>query len=859
MKKLSLTLFGLISFLSSFGTHIVGGGFSMQSEGNYQYKFSLTLYFDLINGNAGALDEKVTFTFFSKVSNSMVNQQVAIRVEDFKLIPYSLSSCQNQNIQTRIVTYELVTTLSPNFYIEPEGYYVSWERCCRNAAITNIIDPGSQGQAFLMFFPPVTKNGQIFENDSPEFGPVPNKIFSLGQLSQLNFSATDFDGDSLVYSLTNPLKGNSSVTKPILDSVFPLPYPPVTWSTGFSSLVQIPGNPDLTIDPQTGILSVKPIVTGLFVFGLKVEEYRNGVKIGEVRREFQQMVIDIPVNTPPKMALYNPVNYKKIHDGDTIYIDNPNPVPVCIPAKAVDAQVGQIIKARISQVNFDLLAVSGDTVATVANPVDSMNFLLCIPGCMSSSAENPFYIKVRVFDNGCSGELADSISFFLVMSGPFIPRPQIVIDNPLAEIIAFSEDNIQLKIKTNFKSTTDTGMIHLAISDKRMKKLQSPPVGTKFSAGRDAEFYSTADYEWQPDCVPVYNQPLTLFFKVNTTYCGQLVSVKNSIKITVNNTSDQISVLQRVLIDGVPLENVKISTKPGEILKTRIRLPGNTDGRKLSFNVPPVFQSFLQMNLIESNSEYIEKELIWKPDCSLPTSDYADQEFILFSKNGVCANANSKTIPILFDLEMNPLIAPIVLVNGLVSENVTLSAKTGSQATARIRLMTKDLNRKIELKVPQNYASFLQIENLGSTPEYMEQELIWKPDCSISNSVYLQGAMLYSKTGYCSSNRLDSVPVNLSMKGSDLKVELYDNFITVNGDGKNESFTISSFVKDFGCNEEFKSFEVFDRWGKKVFHSNAPNFSWPSGDEKISGFTHFFELNLRDSKFHGVLNCISDR
>lgn len=49
--------------------------------------------------------------------------------------------------------------------------------------------------------------------------------------------------------------------------------------------------PTININPITGFISGIPTVTGQFVVGVCVEEYRNGVLIGEIQRDFQFKVI----------------------------------------------------------------------------------------------------------------------------------------------------------------------------------------------------------------------------------------------------------------------------------------------------------------------------------------------------------------------------------------------------------------------------------------------------------------------------------------------------------------------------------------------------------------------------------------
>src|SRR5690625_7130215 len=47
------------------------------------------------------------------------------------------------------------------------------------------------------------------------------------------------------------------------------------------------GDPQVTIDPHAGVITGKPEVQGQFVIRVVAEEYRDGIKIGEISRDFQ--------------------------------------------------------------------------------------------------------------------------------------------------------------------------------------------------------------------------------------------------------------------------------------------------------------------------------------------------------------------------------------------------------------------------------------------------------------------------------------------------------------------------------------------------------------------------------------------
>ena len=146
------------------------------------------------------------------------------------------------------------------------------------------------GQTFYIEFPPIGKNGEEFRNSSPQLFPPLSDYACVDRFYYVDFRGTDPDGDSLVYSLNTPF--NSSEYVPLPDPT-PAPHPTVNWSPGISDSYQIPGNPTLQINSE-GFLTVTPSEEGLFVFSVKCEEFRDGIKIGEVVRDFQLFVIDCP-------------------------------------------------------------------------------------------------------------------------------------------------------------------------------------------------------------------------------------------------------------------------------------------------------------------------------------------------------------------------------------------------------------------------------------------------------------------------------------------------------------------------------------------------------------------------------------
>ncbi len=280
VRVLSVKYFFLFAFLfnvhfSATATHIVGGDITVQSQGGGDFDITLTLFFDCLNGSPAAFDPIVYVGIYDKGTNVLL-QTEGLPFSDSITLQLG-DICYTPNLCVRQLRYITTVYLPPN----ANGYYLSWIRCCRNGSIiTNVANPSTSGNVFYTEIP-----DPLLENSSPTFSTFPDAYMCTNYLNTDNFSATDIDGDVLVYSLTPPLDCNANGI--CGNQTSPGPYGTVPWQAPYS-FANIMGASSMTINTQTGILTtVNPPLLGVFVFCVRVEEYRNGKKIGEIRRDVQ--------------------------------------------------------------------------------------------------------------------------------------------------------------------------------------------------------------------------------------------------------------------------------------------------------------------------------------------------------------------------------------------------------------------------------------------------------------------------------------------------------------------------------------------------------------------------------------------
>ncbi|MBI2967478.1 MAG: PKD domain-containing protein [Bacteroidetes bacterium] len=120
-------------------------------------------------------------------------------------------------------------------------------------------------------------------NSAPVFNLFPPLFLCVGENFTFDHSATDADGDSLVYSFYNPYTDDPP-TFPSNQATFT----PITWIPGYSSSSPLnAGGPSLSLSSSTGLLTGTAFTLGQYIVGIKVSEYRNGILISEVVRDFQ--------------------------------------------------------------------------------------------------------------------------------------------------------------------------------------------------------------------------------------------------------------------------------------------------------------------------------------------------------------------------------------------------------------------------------------------------------------------------------------------------------------------------------------------------------------------------------------------
>lgn len=288
----------------SWATHQVGGQIEMRALGTTPgaYRIIVTNYLEA--GQRADQQGGGTLGIFRKRDNTLMMTFTVSETGQRKPVIYANETCANQrNLKFIVATFEATVQLDPATYNDSQGYYISYQTRNRNASITNIVNAVQTGYTFYLEFPALVRNGRLFENSSPRFPAINGEYICINEPFSFPFGGTDPDGDELRYSMITPLDQKGGQGQRQGNSVSAGPYPDVVWGSGYSADNAIPGSQSLRVDAQTGTMSVTATQLGLYVFAVRVDEYRNGVKIGEVRRDFQFLVVDCPPAVTPDPAV----------------------------------------------------------------------------------------------------------------------------------------------------------------------------------------------------------------------------------------------------------------------------------------------------------------------------------------------------------------------------------------------------------------------------------------------------------------------------------------------------------------------------------------------------------------------------
>jgi len=308
MKKLftlvAATALAVLSLVSNQAqaSHAVAADITYTYVGPNQFLLTLRFYRDCA-GISAPTTASISYTSSCFSGGSITLQQLpgtGQQIPPSPCLPTVVSSCNGgpgYGIQEYI--YQGVVTLPGPC----ADWTFSYNLCCRNDLINTLVNPAT----FNLYVATTLDNFNFPTNSSPQFANIPVTQFCVNNTFYYSQLATDIDGDSLVFSLA-PSETNANT--------------PVTYAAPYGPLYPLASSTPVTIDPQTGTITFTPSLVQVGVLAVVVEEYRNGVKIGQIKRDMQMNVVSTCIGTAPTYAPPvdpngNPSPYNYANCGDT--------------------------------------------------------------------------------------------------------------------------------------------------------------------------------------------------------------------------------------------------------------------------------------------------------------------------------------------------------------------------------------------------------------------------------------------------------------------------------------------------------------------------------------------------------------
>ncbi len=900
MKRFFLTLLLLISF-PLIASHIVGGEFELIHISGNTYRLNLIIYFDQINGAAGAKDPSATVTIYRKRDNVLMGT-VLLSLNTETNVPYTQPECSNGEIVTSKLLYTSTLTLAPEKFNDPEGYFVVWERCCRNYTITNIYSQQPQGnniaagQTFYLEFPPVVKDGQPFINSSPRLFPPLNDFACPFRPYYVDFAGVDDDGDSLVYTLVTPLNTTSAVALP---TPSPGPFPEVKWRPGYGLLNIINGKPDLRISRE-GLLTATPRTQGLFVFAVKIDEFRSGEKIGESRRDFQMLVVDAcPQAEPPQILgkkLMDP-EFTFDENMSVSFINSVSDADRCIQVRVSDPDASKIednfsekISIRAVSLNFkknvsEILPKITSTTLLNGNTVD---FNICFPRCPFIEG-GPYQIGIIAFDDACSLPLSDTLKIAVNIEPPVNTRPYFVKPvDPITyvtlneggfyesefEIRDDENDELILSITNNGFILTDAG-ITVQVDEPRVNGI------------------ITGKIRWDAYCdIYDFTRRTNFDVKINVNdkdLCDLGSQVSTNFRFSVNLPGNADPFIDTDLTTD-PLERkvLNIQRRINESLSFLVTGKDLSDNDLLVLDVKQ--RDSLEFYGISfpavTGNGIVASRFQWDLTCSsvnLNEKSNFTFQFIVVDNANKCRFYKADTVDVQVKI-LPPLNAPpqLTVQQGTkIINDQTIGFTLGqpiqflltgidadvSPAQDLISLSLIDATGNVK---PVGY-SFTPAEGKGR----VESVLSWSPDCSIFENGLFENSYTFKfklTDDRCFAVMADTVSVGVIIKDvvSSENEFLPPNVFTPNGDGCNDYFALEgispcSFNPDQAqnpdqqislpldnCVNRFESVRVYNRWGGQVFESSERNFRWYAADQAAG--VYYYVVKYTNKEYKGSLS-----
>ena len=290
LRLFPLLAFALLAYLPTNATHLMGGDIGVTKDANGAYILEHVNFRDTLGIPAYAQAQyhvekwDTSTSAWVHITSGSMPQDTVNSGGLLVGIPYGIEVYRYKSDAGDLDTIFANNGVGKYRFITKD--------CCRNIAIQNLTNPGSE--SFVITCEYTYDPAPTASQYSPEFLAIPIIYGPINNAWVYNPLPFDADADSLSWSMNTP-HGKYTPAGGIVNCV------------GYTTPPAAATGP-FTLNSATGQVDWTPNTLGNFVASFEITEYKNGVEIGSVLRDMQYVVIpDSNANGPIAMPEFTPI------------------------------------------------------------------------------------------------------------------------------------------------------------------------------------------------------------------------------------------------------------------------------------------------------------------------------------------------------------------------------------------------------------------------------------------------------------------------------------------------------------------------------------------------------------------------
>ena len=307
-------ILGMIVLINLFlvtevqASHIVGGDLTYKHISGDSFELNLRIYRD--KESSTPFDSTVYFFIYDEDTNGNINlfetrTVISPNPAGINMDPF-IDPCVESppDVEFEYLIYK-DTIVLPNTG-DLKSYHVASQRCCRNGALSNVLEPANTG---IIWYVEILKEALDTQYSTPTFDLFPEYYICIEAVSEIDFSVTSSTAGSeihyypytpfaagadqtcLIQYVANDTCEVNNETYIINEEMLP-PYDPIIWQNA-NEENQFNLTSEFEVDLNSGIVTVNPTGEGLFLVGIEAIEINPDTRdtLSIIRKEFEIKVV----------------------------------------------------------------------------------------------------------------------------------------------------------------------------------------------------------------------------------------------------------------------------------------------------------------------------------------------------------------------------------------------------------------------------------------------------------------------------------------------------------------------------------------------------------------------------------------